>query len=198
MYVVWYPAHTPLSMPTIHLNHIALFPCLALVMPFSRDTLTELSMTLTRLSGAKSLRNALVAQLLGEWVASSPLAKADGRRPRRWATSPGGGGGAKRIHSITYGGGGTARKKNPTPMCKKVSQPQFFPKGCFFTLCKRSLHNALRTANIPYFTGTNLVAVHIPVGPKFSHHKARMLAVGPQEFWLGVQLLKMTIPFFQE
>ena len=33
-------------------------------------------MTLTRLSGAKSLRDPLVAQLLGEWVASSPLAKA--------------------------------------------------------------------------------------------------------------------------
>ena len=63
-------------MPTMHLTHIALFPCLALVMPFSRDTFTELSMTLTRLSGAKSLPDPLVAQLLGEWVASSPLAKA--------------------------------------------------------------------------------------------------------------------------
>ena len=36
----------------------------------------KLSMTLTRLSGAKSLRDPLVSQLLGEWVASSPLAKA--------------------------------------------------------------------------------------------------------------------------
>ena len=36
-------------------------------------------MTLTRLSGVKSLRDPLVSQLLGEWVASSPLAKA------RWA-----------------------------------------------------------------------------------------------------------------
>ena len=36
-------------------------------------------MTLTRLSGAKSLRDPLVSQFLGEWVASSPLAKA------RWA-----------------------------------------------------------------------------------------------------------------
>ena len=45
-------------------------------MPFSRDTLLELSMTLTRLSGARSLRDPLVSQLLGEWVASSPLAKA--------------------------------------------------------------------------------------------------------------------------
>ena len=33
-------------------------------------------MTFTRLSGAKSLRDPLVSQLLGEWVASSPLAKA--------------------------------------------------------------------------------------------------------------------------
>ena len=33
-------------------------------------------MTLTRLSGAKSLRDPLLSQLLGEWVASSPLAKA--------------------------------------------------------------------------------------------------------------------------
>ena len=45
-------------------------------MPFSRDIITELSMTLTRLSGAKSLREPLVAQLPGEWVASSPSAKA--------------------------------------------------------------------------------------------------------------------------
>ena len=45
-------------------------------MPFSRDTILELSMTLTRLSGAKSLREPLVSQLLGEWVASSALAKA--------------------------------------------------------------------------------------------------------------------------
>ena len=33
-------------------------------------------MTLTRLCGAKNLRDALVSQLLGEWVASSLLAKA--------------------------------------------------------------------------------------------------------------------------
>ena len=45
-------------------------------MPFSRDTIVELGMALTRLSGAKSLRDPLVPQLLGEWVASSPLAKA--------------------------------------------------------------------------------------------------------------------------
>ena len=56
--------------------HTTMFPCIALVMPFSRDTLTELNMTLLRLSGAKSLRDPLVSQLLGEWVASSPLARA--------------------------------------------------------------------------------------------------------------------------
>ena len=33
-------------------------------------------MALARLSGAKSLRDPLVSQLLGEWVASYPLAKA--------------------------------------------------------------------------------------------------------------------------
>ena len=53
-----------------------MFPCIALVMPFSRDTLTELNMTLVRLSAAKSSRDPLVCQLLGEWVASSPLARA--------------------------------------------------------------------------------------------------------------------------
>ena len=48
-------------------------------MPFSRDTLVDLCITLTRLSGAKSLRDPLVSQRLGEWVASSPLSKARGR-----------------------------------------------------------------------------------------------------------------------
>ena len=56
--------------------HTTMFPCIALVMPFSQDTLTELNMTLVRLSGTKSLRDPLVSQLLGEWVASSPLAQA--------------------------------------------------------------------------------------------------------------------------
>ena len=56
--------------------HTTMFPCIALVIPFSRDTLTELNMTLVRLSGAKSLRDPLVSQLLGELVASSPLARA--------------------------------------------------------------------------------------------------------------------------
>ena len=45
-------------------------------MPFFRDTVLGLSMTLTRLSGTKSLRDPLVSQLLAESVASSPLAKA--------------------------------------------------------------------------------------------------------------------------
>ena len=44
-------------------------------MAFSWDTILELSMTLTRLHGAKSLVDPLASQLLGEWVASSPLAK---------------------------------------------------------------------------------------------------------------------------
>ena len=56
--------------------HTTMFPCIALVMPFSRDTLTELNMSLVRLSRAKSLRDPLVSQLLGEWVASSPFARA--------------------------------------------------------------------------------------------------------------------------
>ena len=56
--------------------HATMFPCIALVMPFSRDTLTEFNMTLVRLSGAKSWRDPLVSQLVGEWVASSPLARA--------------------------------------------------------------------------------------------------------------------------
>ena len=56
--------------------HTTMFPCIALVMPLSRDTLTELNMKLVHLSGAKSLRDPLVSRLLGEWVASSPLARA--------------------------------------------------------------------------------------------------------------------------
>ena len=69
---------TPLRLPASPPPplHTTMFPCIALVMPFSRDTLTELNMTLLRLSGAKSLRDPLVSQLLGEWVASSPLARA--------------------------------------------------------------------------------------------------------------------------
>ena len=66
------PSGCPHSPPL----HTTMFPCIALVLPFSRDTLTELNMTLMRLSGAKSLRDPLVSQLLGEWVASSPLARA--------------------------------------------------------------------------------------------------------------------------
>ena len=69
--------HTPLPVARIPPPpplHTTMFPCIALVMPFSRDTLTELNMTLVRLSGAKSLRAPLVSRLLGEWVASSPLA----------------------------------------------------------------------------------------------------------------------------
>ena len=115
------------------------------------------------------------------------------------------GGGAKKIRGITVFshplplGGVRPEKKYPNPMCKKFCNPNFFLKNttsCFFILCKRSLQNALRTPYIPYFASTNLVPLHIPVGPKFSHHKARVLAVVPQEFWLGVRLVKMTFQFF--
>ena len=70
----------PRTHPTFHAHHAphsyCPFPLFSFVMALSRDTLTKLSMTLARLSGAKSLRDPLVAQLLGKWVASSPLAKA--------------------------------------------------------------------------------------------------------------------------
>ena len=36
-------------------------------------------------------------------------------------------------------------------------RPIPYTTSCFFILCKRSLHEALRTPNIPYFAGTNLV-----------------------------------------
>ena len=68
--------HPPSGCPHSPPLHTTMFPCIALVMPFSRDTLTELNMTLVCLSGAKSLRDPLVSQPLGEWVASSPLARA--------------------------------------------------------------------------------------------------------------------------
>ena len=71
-----YLGHPPSGCPHSPSLHTTMFPCIALVMPFSRDTLTELNMTLVRLSGAKSLRDPLVSRLLGEWVASSPLAGA--------------------------------------------------------------------------------------------------------------------------
>ena len=94
---------------------------------------------------------------------------------------------------------GYGPEKNIPPLCvKKFRNLNCFLKNttsCFFTLCKRSLHNSLRTPNIFYFVGTNLVPLHIPVGPNFSHHKARVLAVGPQEFWPGVKMAKMTVQF---
>ena len=69
-------AHLPLRSPQLTPHTTSFFPCVALVMPFSRDTLLELSMMLTRVSGVKSLRDPLVYQRLGEWVASGPLARA--------------------------------------------------------------------------------------------------------------------------
>ena len=51
------PSRRPHSPPL----YTTMFLCIALVMRFSRDTLTELNMTLVRLSGAKSLRDPLVS-----------------------------------------------------------------------------------------------------------------------------------------
>ena len=68
--------HPPSGCPHSPPLHTTMFPCIALVMPFSRDTLTELNMRLVRSSGAKSLRDHLVSRLLGEWLALSPLAGA--------------------------------------------------------------------------------------------------------------------------
>ena len=70
----------------------------------------------------------------------------------------GGGGGAKEIRGITVFSypstlGGVRPEKNIPPLCvKKFRNPNFFLKNttsCFFILCKRSLHNALRTPKEP-------------------------------------------------
>ena len=63
--------------------HTTMFPCIALVMPFSRDTLTELNMTLVRLSGALCSPNSLVSG----WL-HLPWPGHNGPRPRRLATPP--------------------------------------------------------------------------------------------------------------
>ena len=52
--------------PTLH----SILSCVALVISFSRDTILGPSMTLVCLSGAKSLRDPSVSQLLGECVAT--------------------------------------------------------------------------------------------------------------------------------
>ena len=57
-------------------------------MPLSQDTSLKLSMTLTLLSGAKTLQDPLVSQLLGELVASSPLAKARRYEANEFAQLP--------------------------------------------------------------------------------------------------------------
>ena len=44
-------------------------------MSFSRDTILQINMTLVCLSAAKSLRDPFISRLLGECVASSPLAE---------------------------------------------------------------------------------------------------------------------------
>ena len=76
----------PLEPPPPPVAHFPTFlshspPCVALVQCFSRDTLLDLSMVLTCLIGAKSLRHCLVSKLLGKWVASSHLARG------RWVDS---------------------------------------------------------------------------------------------------------------
>ena len=73
--------HPPPPFPgsSFHPTPQPIFYCVALVMSFSPDALLDASMTLVRLRGTKSLRDPLVSQLVGEWVAHSPLAKA------RWA-----------------------------------------------------------------------------------------------------------------
>ena len=68
--------HPPSGCPHSPPLHTTMFPCIALVVPSSRDTLKELNMTLVRLSGAKTLRDPLVSRLLGEGAGSSPLARA--------------------------------------------------------------------------------------------------------------------------
>ena len=76
----------------------------------------------------------------------------------------GGGGGAKKIAVSPFFSypsplGGVRPEKKIPPLCvKKFRNPNFFLKKttrCFFILCKRSLHNALRIPNIAYFAGTN-------------------------------------------
>ena len=99
------------------------------------------------------------------------------------------------LYPPPLGGGYGPKKKYPTPMCKKVSHPQFFskerhdhllePTGCYFIWCKCSLHNALRYPNIPRFASTNLVALHIhPCQPKVTT-KRGCWPWGPKSFGLG-------------
>ena len=56
------PTH-PSPVPPLTLLPTSFFPFVALVMPSSRDTPLELSMTLMCLSGAKNLRDSLFSQL---------------------------------------------------------------------------------------------------------------------------------------
>ena len=68
--------------------HTTMFPCIDLVMPFSRDTLSELNMTLVRLSGTKRLRDPVVTNSLVSGWLHPPLPGPHGPRPRRLATPP--------------------------------------------------------------------------------------------------------------
>ena len=86
--------------------------------------------------------------------------------------------------------GAVRPKKKFPPLCvPKFCNPIFSMNtiSCLFILCKCSLHNASRSPNIPHFAGTNLVALPFRIGPKFSHHKARVLA--------GVKSAKTTFQF---
>ena len=82
-------------------------------------------------------------------------------------------------------------------MCKKVSHPGFFSKQrlliVHYEVGYTHFVSQLQSPNISHAVSTNLVALHIPVGPKLSHHKARVLVVGLQEFWLGVRWVRMTL-----
>ena len=104
---------TPLSVARIPPPplHTTMFLHIALVIHFSRDTLTEFNMTLVCLSGAKSLRDPLVSRLLSEWVASSPFARArwseawGQRRPGDVAPLPAHGVGSDAGGGVCGGGG---------------------------------------------------------------------------------------------
>ena len=104
------------------------------------------------------------------------------------------GGGRKKI-AVSLGG--VRPEKKIPPLCvKKFRNPTFFDMknatlttswnpGGYFILCRCRLHNALRSPNIPHFGRTNLVALHIPVGPKFGHHQRGCWLWGPKSFGSG-------------
>ena len=66
----------------------SLFSCVAVVMPYYRDTILELSMMLVRLSGAKSLQDPWSPNSLVSGWPHLPWPRADGWRPQTLATPP--------------------------------------------------------------------------------------------------------------